>query len=226
MPFGGLKPLRGWRAFAGDVGIIVLGVLVALGAEHVVQTLNQRSQLRELREAVDTEIAYGLGRYEARLSQQPCVEARLAELTTWLQLWRSGQPVALLGPISAPRSGPTGTSVWQSRDPGVMTQMPLEQKLAYGSMYDSFANNEVQRLDERMTWLELAEFDGADQMDASHLMRLQGLITRAQWRANNITNNGREDIRIGAGMGIKPQQVMMFTAEEVAPLCKPILPAR
>jgi hypothetical protein len=26
------KPLRGWRAFVGEVGVIVLGVLVALGA--------------------------------------------------------------------------------------------------------------------------------------------------------------------------------------------------
>jgi hypothetical protein len=26
------KPLHGWREFAGEVGIIVLGVLIALGA--------------------------------------------------------------------------------------------------------------------------------------------------------------------------------------------------
>ena len=27
------KPLHGWRAFLGEVGIIVLGVLIALAAE-------------------------------------------------------------------------------------------------------------------------------------------------------------------------------------------------
>jgi len=26
------KPLHGWREFAGEVGIIVIGVLIALGA--------------------------------------------------------------------------------------------------------------------------------------------------------------------------------------------------
>ena len=26
------KPLHGWREFAGEVGVIVLGVLIALGA--------------------------------------------------------------------------------------------------------------------------------------------------------------------------------------------------
>ena len=34
------KPLHGWREFAGEVGIIVIGVLIALGAEQVVETLH------------------------------------------------------------------------------------------------------------------------------------------------------------------------------------------
>ena len=31
------KPLHGWRAFTGEVGIIVIGVLIALGAEQIVE---------------------------------------------------------------------------------------------------------------------------------------------------------------------------------------------
>lgn len=111
------KPLHGWRAFSGEVGIIVIGVLIALGAEQVVQTFNQRREMRELRAAVDNEIAYGLGTYDARLKQEACVEARLAELGQWLQGWRGGRPKMLVGTISAPRSGPPHTSVWASRDP-------------------------------------------------------------------------------------------------------------
>ena len=34
MRFQLLKPLRGWRAFFGEVGVIVLGVLIALGASR------------------------------------------------------------------------------------------------------------------------------------------------------------------------------------------------
>ena len=29
-----IKPLHGWRTFWGEVGIIVLGVLIALGAQQ------------------------------------------------------------------------------------------------------------------------------------------------------------------------------------------------
>ena len=34
------KPLHGWRAFAGEVGIIVIGVLIALGAQQLVEAAN------------------------------------------------------------------------------------------------------------------------------------------------------------------------------------------
>ena len=219
-----LKPLRGWREFAGELGIIVLGVFIALGADQALRTMNQRSEMRELRAAIDQEIALGIAIYDARLSQDECAEARLDELDRWLTGWRAGNPQSLVGPISAPRSGPAGTSVWASRDPAVVVQMPLDVKLAYAAIYDSFANNEVQRLDERMTWLALAEFDGAENLDNTNLMRLQGLITRARWRANNIRINARDVTNIAEGMGIKPRREEYFSAAEVEPLCKPILP--
>jgi len=130
------KPLRGWRQIGGEVGIIVVGVLIAIGAEQVVNIYNQRSELRELRTAVDNEIAYGLGTYNARLDQDACLEARLTELSQWLQGWRNGKPKSIGGTISAPRSGPPRSSVWSSRDPAVIAYMPLQQKLAYGSIYD------------------------------------------------------------------------------------------
>jgi hypothetical protein len=41
------KPLHGWREFLGEVGVIVIGVLVALGAEQVVENLHHRSQVHE-----------------------------------------------------------------------------------------------------------------------------------------------------------------------------------
>lgn len=214
---------RRWQKFARELGVIVLGVLIALGAEQAVTNWHERSQMRELRVAVDNEIALGLGTWQGRVKQQPCVDARLGELSRWLQGWREGKPQSLLGPIAGPRSGPSGTSVWESRDPAVMTQMPLQAKLAYAGIYDSFANNEVQRLDERMTWLALGEFDGARILDHSAQMRLQGLITRARWRAGNISNNLAEAEKVALEMGIKPSEGS-FEPETYAPLCAPILP--
>ena len=56
MRFQLLKPLRGWREFAGEVGIIVLGVLIALGAQQLAVNLHDRAEAREGRESIRAEI--------------------------------------------------------------------------------------------------------------------------------------------------------------------------
>ena len=224
MDLSALPPQRKWRAFAGELGVIVLGVFIALGADQAVSNWNQRNQMQELRTAIDKEVAAGLATWQARADQQTCMDARLTELERWLRSWREGRPLTLLGPIAAPVSGPSGTSVWESRDPAVMTQMPLDVKLAYGDIYDQFANNEVQRLDERMTWLALAEFDGVQRLDDASLMRLQGLITRARWRAGNISRNLQYALDVADRMGIEPAAPEREENPAAAALCRPVLP--
>ena len=41
------KPLHGWREFVGEVGIIVIGVLIALAAEQIVTNWHWRREVRE-----------------------------------------------------------------------------------------------------------------------------------------------------------------------------------
>lgn len=217
------KPLHGWRQFSGEVGIIVLGVLIALSAQQIVETLNQRSQIRELRAAIDNEIGYGLLAYEFRVGQDRCLYSRLAELDRWLEGWRAGRRQGLTAPIGGPRSGPARTSVWASRDPGVMAHMPLDAKLDYSAIYDEFANLEVQRLDERMTWLEIAQFDRARYLDNAAMMRLQGLMSRARWRAANITENTKYIFEVARRMGVSPDQTDL-PPPATAEFCAPVLP--
>lgn len=217
------RPLHGWRQFWGEVGIIVLGVLIALGAQQIVETLNQRSQISELRAAIDKEVAYGLLSYEFRVKQDPCLISRIGELESWLDGWRAGKPQRLGGSIGGPRSGPARTSVWASRDPGVMAHMPLAVKLDYSAIYDEFANLEVQRLDERMTWLEIAQFDRANSLDNAAMMKLQGLLSRARWRAANITENTKYVLEVASAMGITPDRTPL-SPPDTAVFCAPILP--
>lgn len=217
------KPMHGWRRLGGEVGIIVLGVLIALAAQQIVETLSQRSQVSELRTALDNEISYGLAAYGYRVSQDKCLHARLAGLERWLDWWRDGEPRTLTGPIGGPRSGPAHTSVWASRDPAVMSHMPLDVKLTYSAIYDEFANLEVQRLDERMTWLEIAQYDKARRLDDAAMMRLQGLIFRANWRAANITDNSQYIEELAGKMGISAEK-SAYPPPDTAEFCAPIFP--
>jgi hypothetical protein len=77
------KPLHGWRAFVGEVGIIVIGVLIALGAEQVVEDWHWRSQAKEARAALRSEVRDDdLPQAYARLALAPCLDRQLKDLQT------------------------------------------------------------------------------------------------------------------------------------------------
>ena len=82
--------------------------------------------------------------------------------------------------------------------------MPLAERLNYSGLYGEFANNEVHRLDERAAWIELADYDGATELDHDDLMRLQGLITRARLRLLRITTNFERFVKRADEIGLKP----------------------
>lgn len=75
------KPLHGWREFAGEVGIIVLGVLIALGAEQVVETLHWREKVGHAEDAMRLELAQDNGpQAYGRVIIGPCLDDQLARL--------------------------------------------------------------------------------------------------------------------------------------------------
>jgi len=200
------KPLHGWREFAGEVGIIVIGVLIALGAEQVVQTVHGNSEVRQFRSAVKDELGYDLGSYKQRLMLGRCVRARLAELDDVIASDRAGRPVRMHGLSHWPVSFSLRTSVWTGRTADVEARMPLQTRLAYGQIYDDLANYDVHRVDERNAWMELGEFDDAQQLGSSELMRLRGLVSKLRWIDGIILANWPEEAERGKALGVYPMR--------------------
>src|SRR5438270_9263792 len=179
------KPLHGWREFAGEVGIIVLGVLIALGAEQVIETLHWRNLLGEYRAALHDEIAHNIATYAYRMQQDPCADARTAELQRWLDGWRGGHPLAIHGAIGVPESLMVFDGVWASRNAELASRMTLADQVAYSKLYERFKANEVHRLTDRSVWLALNSYQGATELSHDDLIRLQGLINEARYRQNS-----------------------------------------
>lgn len=82
-----LKPREGWRAFAGEVGVVVLGVLLALGAQQLAQSFNERREAAETRATLTGEIKESLAVLELRRAAQPCIDKRLGELRAIVNQW-------------------------------------------------------------------------------------------------------------------------------------------
>ena len=78
------KALHGWRELTKEVGIIVLGVLIALGFEQLVQEWRWRVEARHTRQALVNEIGIPALFAIERLALQQCLRERATNLAVKL----------------------------------------------------------------------------------------------------------------------------------------------
>ena len=74
------KPMHGWRAFAGEVGIIVVGVLIALAAEQVVETMHWTDVAAAARDSIGEEMQNEYYAAAEMAIAQPCIDRQLQSL--------------------------------------------------------------------------------------------------------------------------------------------------
>jgi hypothetical protein len=90
------KPLHGWRELAGEIGIIVVGVLIALSFEQLAVTMQNRSNAHQAREAVRAEVSENLWWLQDREDYEPCIDEMLGDLATVLTRARNGEPTPVI----------------------------------------------------------------------------------------------------------------------------------
>lgn len=166
------KPLHGWREFVGEVGIIVLGVLIALGAEQAVEALHWRVEMNGERQALYTEARENIGSVRWRQHLQPCIDRRLAEIEAIFHAHAAGRPIVLHGTVGRPVTSFMSTTAWQvAVSSQAVAHMSLEEKLDFARAFSSYENLDQALLREQDAWLKLGVLDDPT------------LLTEADWAA-------------------------------------------
>lgn len=220
------KPIHGWRAFIGEVGVIVLGVLIALGAEQVADAVRWQYEVDQFRRAIQAEIATDQAAFQYRLRQGPCVQRRLAELQHWHDAAGAGKVLPLFGQIGRPSITSLNATVWDTRG-DVMAHMPLNERLNYAYIYNAYANVALTLDQEREAWRGLAGFNGVRAATVDSLMRMSELLYRAQTTDKILRGNWQQAEDRAAKLGIRPD---FGTSRPYIPppdpeFCKPLLPS-
>lgn len=78
------KPVHGWRELLTEIGVIVIGVMIALAAEQVVESWRLHRQSEENERAFRTDLREDVLNAEERIALRPCVAQRLQELAAKL----------------------------------------------------------------------------------------------------------------------------------------------
>ena len=115
------KPLHGWREYFGEVGIIVIGVLIALGAEQVVEAVHLNAQTRHARAALHAEVAGGYLLSVERRAVHACLNAQIDGMEA--AILKSGSTMAAVPTFQEDTGGayvyrapsrPWAESAWQN----------------------------------------------------------------------------------------------------------------
>jgi len=97
------RPRDGWRVFAGEVGVIVLGVLIALVAQQVAENWQWRQTVARTKTDLNAQISAAIVNSAERAAVDPCLSQRPSELTTKVAASRGewqGDPYILPGELS------------------------------------------------------------------------------------------------------------------------------
>lgn len=170
------KPLHGWREFGGEVGIIVLGVLIALGAEQMVESLHWRHEVHETRKALDAELSHDLAAVDVRIKERPCIDQRLAELERWANSTASGTPLRLKRPVTPPLQFNVHKAVWGATSGEVASRMPLDAKLSYAELYDGMETFRKFIEQESDAWDALQSYQANENLDRRELHEVTNAI--------------------------------------------------
>ena len=109
------KPLHGWRELAGEVGIIVLGVLIALGAEQLIETLQWERRRVDAETAMTKELGEDDGaQAEARIALSHCFAAQLDRVQRSLIAERDGSGPFVSPAIAAPPFRTWDDNAWRA----------------------------------------------------------------------------------------------------------------
>jgi hypothetical protein len=215
------KPLHGWRPFVGEVGIIVIGVLIALGAEQVVQWVHGRENVSQLRAALKGELADDRARWEYMSAADRCSLKRLDALERWLATAPSSARLTnayAIVPLNL------HSSSWDVAKTSAATALiPLQEKLTYASLYAALENwrdllrNEVTNTQAISALFETANLPENRRQLPVFLSRAKNLIRFRQASSAYIIKRFDE-------LDIQPDKSTLIGATDVGQLCK-ALPA-
>jgi hypothetical protein len=167
-----IKPPKNWREFLKEYGIIVLGVLTALGGEQAVEAINHRSEVREAREALGEELGWNFTSLKLSVDQLTCVAARLDEIERWRTSWANGRPLKLSRPIGSPSSVVFRSSVWRLSASDAVSRMPFQERSNYAALYDAFDDKTQQRNVEFQAWADLMMYQQARSLSDAQLIQI------------------------------------------------------
>ena len=153
------RPNQGWRILIGEIVIIVVGVLIALGAQQAVEDYKWNRDVSAGREALRNDYVEIVVNARERIGLDACLRRHLNELALLLARFPGRTPG--IGRFGSPPERPWVPASWGSLvATGVSTHMPRREMLAHARIAESARQAEQRVAEEMLHWSHLYAVTG------------------------------------------------------------------
>lgn len=194
------KPVRDWREFLSEMSVIVLGILIALGGEQLIETLHWRYEVRD----TDARLARELGANAAiamqRMHTASCIEKRLDEIASIIDTAATNGKLPPIAALGRPTLYLWGHGTWDSAVASqTAAHFPVARLQNYAVAYQLITRLGELNQRELEAWTELYVVVGPGRpFDASAAESARLATTRARLLSREVqglSGNLRERVK-------------------------------
>jgi hypothetical protein len=129
------KPIHSWRELIVEIGVIVVGIVIALSGEQIVEALHWSHQIDTGEAALKINFVRVVDNAAELDAQQTCVQDRLTSLGALVDQASASGRLPPVGPIGNPPFSPWRNTVWDGLVAGqTVTHLPHDKLMAYSTI--------------------------------------------------------------------------------------------
>ena len=223
------KPLHGWREFAGEVGIIVIGVLIALGADSLLEDWRWHRQVEQANETFKTELLTSAGNAYERFAIQDCLTGRLREIAARLDEpgpgWR-GMPAHFnnasayyfnaLPVVYRPPTRNASTSGWSNAlSNGTINHLPIDRATILSALYTDVEKFQDDQREESIAIAKIGPLAEDRTLDSGERLQMLQAVSALDRLNDRLATDSRDflDTLKAAHLGFDDAEVQKGRAQ-------------
>lgn len=185
---------EGTRRFASEVGIVVLGVVIALWLGQIEETADWAKRRSEAHAALKVELTRAAGSAVERQWLSGCIDRRLAEVAKVLDVGASTGRLPAVRNFPQPPMRPWRSTAWDTVVASqAASRFPVETLNELASAYQTVEQLRFWNIEEKEAWTSLSLLEGGRRPLTPQLeIHLRDAHARAKYYARIIPLTSRQ----------------------------------